>query len=83
MKKPISIDGKKFCIIDGYFRIEYKDGSFIDCKLTHSDIYVTVTDKDAYLYQNNTGEYIVDHAPETLGLNIEGPELEFPLKGKK
>jgi hypothetical protein len=34
--------------------------------LQHSDLCVTVTDPDAFLYHEG-GQHYLDHAPETLG----------------
>ena len=50
-----------------YFRI-YDEAGFKDYKVVHSDLVVTIDDKDAYLYQKN-GELFLDHSPQTLGIS--------------
>ena len=47
------------------FRV-YADGTFIDYDIKHSDLVVTIDDKDANFYQNCERSFI-DHSPETLG----------------
>jgi len=48
-----------------FFRV-YKDDGFVDYYLTHSDLCVTITDTDAFFYQDDDGNWL-DHSPATLG----------------
>ena len=40
---------------------------FTDYDLTHSDLCVSITDKDAAFYSDNNGDRL-DHSPQTLGI---------------
>lgn len=66
-----SADGQKgFLIrtIDGelLFRVYDEDGEFIDYRITHEDLEVTITDKHAYLYRRGDS-YLLDYSPDVLG----------------
>ncbi len=77
--KRVPADGITGSLIHCYdnkyrFRVylEYPgDGEFVDYELLHSDLTVTICDKDATFY---TGEFggktvaFLDHSPETLGI---------------
>lgn len=57
---------------DGVYRFRvytptFEELLFTDYDLTHSDLCVTITDKDAAFYLDNNGERL-DHSPETLGI---------------
>jgi hypothetical protein len=41
-----------------------------DYALLHSDLEIQILDPDAYIYEKS-GEYCIDHSPQTLGLEIE------------
>ena len=72
-----SATGAEGCLIRGhdgtyYFRVYDADHNFWDYELTHSDLSVTITDPDAFFYDEssyNEGHRArLDHAPATLGL---------------
>ena len=48
------------------FRVYTDNFEFTDYDLLHSDLCVTITDKDATFYSDNKGNRL-DHTPETLG----------------
>jgi len=48
------------------FRVYAEDHTWVDYDLRHSDLCVTLTDPDAFFYQEGNEHYL-DHAPETLG----------------
>jgi hypothetical protein len=54
-----------------FFRVyTEKTFSFKDYELLHSDLYVTIDDEDATLYED--GEtLLLDHNPATLGVKYE------------
>jgi hypothetical protein len=64
--KPKSANGVNGVLIktqSGYmFRVYDDKHNFVDYDLQHSDLSVTITDKDAYFYLNS----VLDHAPRTL-----------------
>ena len=67
-----SADGVEGCLIPGfdgelYFRVYDADHNFQDYLITHSDLTVTITDQDAFFYEDKSGTRL-DHAPATLGL---------------
>jgi hypothetical protein len=49
------------------FRVYNKDYNFIDYDIAHCDLLVKIIGEDASFYKVND-TYILDHAPETLGL---------------
>jgi hypothetical protein len=49
------------------FRVYTDTGEFTDYDLLHSDLCVTITDKDATFYSDFLGDRL-DHSPATLGL---------------
>jgi hypothetical protein len=54
---------------DGYFLRVRHGAEFRDYRLAHSDVEIRIVDNDAFFYR--TGDDIwLDHAPETLGLEI-------------
>lgn len=58
--------------MDGYvFRIYHKDGGFTDYDLRHSDLEVTICDKDAVFYELDNGSKLLDHSPATLGIETK------------
>ena len=69
--EPTSADGVEGCLIychvtnQHLFRVYDKDHNFIDYEIHHSDLWVTIKDKDAFFYRNAD---VIDHSPETLGL---------------
>lgn len=73
MKSIASANGKTGCLIKSgsalYFR-EYFDMEnglkHKDYKINHSDLFVTIADSDAFLYNND----IIDHAPDTLSFKL-------------
>ena len=50
------------------FRVYSGIGVFKDYDIWHSDLMVTIVDKDAVFYKHKGGKMILDHSPETLGL---------------
>ncbi len=67
-----SATGVEGCLIRGidgeyYFRVYDADHNFQDYDLMHSDLSITVTDPDAFFY-NDEFTARLDHAPATLGL---------------
>ena len=55
----------------GYiFRVYDADDKteFIDYALRHCDLSVEIVDDDAYFYEDEVGEGILDHSPQTLGI---------------
>lgn len=48
------------------FRVYGENHTFVDYDLLHCDLTVTITDDDAYLYQDENGASL-DHAPLTSG----------------
>jgi len=55
--------------LDGHGQLVFRvyhpaGGGFTDYDIDHTDLQVKITDEDAYFY----GDKILDHAPETLGL---------------
>lgn len=65
--KPVSADGVQGHLLytqSGYvFRVYDSEHNFADYALQHSDLCITINDKDAYFYLNS----VLDHAPATLG----------------
>lgn len=51
-----------------YFRVYQKDHSFTDYKIGHSDLSVVIEDSDAFFYEEDSENPILDHAPQTLGI---------------
>jgi hypothetical protein len=67
-----SATGVEGCLIRGidgeyYFRVYDADHNFVDYDLMHSDLSITVTDPDAFFY-NDEFTARLDHSPATLGL---------------
>ena len=67
-----SATGAEGCLIRGidgtyYFRVYDADYNFQDYDLMHSDLSITVTDPDAFFY-NDEFTARLDHSPATLGL---------------
>ena len=52
----------------------HADGSFTDHDILHSDLAVTITDTDAWIYSNSQGT-VIDHSPSTLGTDSIGTHL--------
>lgn len=67
-----SADGAQGVIIHTggqyFFRMYTGNGEFLDYNLAHSDLIVTINDKDATFYEYDNGTMSLDHSPETLGL---------------
>jgi len=61
------INGTLIRSFDGvyYFRIYHGPEQFEDYELTHTDLSVTITDDDAFLYADQLGQRL-DHSPQTL-----------------
>ena len=58
-----AIDGKPF------FRVYEEDYTFVDYRLGHDDLEVTIThDTQASFYRSENDD-VLDHSPEVLGLN--------------
>jgi hypothetical protein len=51
------------------FRVYTDNYEFTDYDLLHSDLSVTITDKDATFYSDDNGNRL-DHSPSTLGIDI-------------
>ena len=71
-----SANGVTGCLlpqVDGtvYFRVYNADGTFADYVLRHSDLFVTITDEDAFFYSSPSGQHL-DHSPGTLGIDSVG-----------
>ena len=73
-----SANGKEGCLIycgDCKYRIRFYDdmkmGMFKDYDIAHCDLFFTVNDEDAYLYEHEDGKMYLDHSPETLGIKRE------------
>lgn len=49
------------------FRVYGQGDQFVDYDLCHSDLHVTIVDKDAFFYQDGSRN-VLDHSPETLGI---------------
>lgn len=60
------------------FRVYGPDHSFVDYKVMHSDMVVTIEDDDAAFYTDELGVTTLDHAPETLGRG-RNPTEPHPL----
>ena len=78
--KPIkSANGLTGCLIycaDGKYRIrvydEHKLGMFEDYDIRISDLFFTINDEDATLYEDSlSGIKTIDHSPATLGIKNE------------
>lgn len=52
------------------FRVYNADKTFTDYDLIHSDLEVTIIDRDATFYQTSNGPTL-DHSPATLGLKAD------------
>jgi hypothetical protein len=52
------------------FRVYTDEGEFTDYDLHHSDLCVTITDKDATFYSDAFSNRL-DHSPATLGVENE------------
>ncbi len=52
-----------------FLRIYKKNHDFVDYKILHNDLSLTIDDEDAYIYELEDGELVIDHCPETLGLD--------------
>ena len=50
------------------FRVYDDDYNYVDYKVRHSDLLLTIEDQDAYFYYDaETNTHYLDHSPETLG----------------
>jgi len=49
------------------FRVYTNNHMFTDYDIRHCDLEVTITDTDAYIYDNK----YLDHSPQTLGIENE------------
>jgi hypothetical protein len=49
---------------DIMFRVYHENGEFTDYDIAHSDMAITITDPDAWFYENA----VIDHSPQTLGI---------------
>lgn len=66
------VKGSLIWVMDGLhsrymFRVYDDNFNFNDYELRHSDLQITIDDKDAYLYIAEDGTCILDHSPQTLG----------------
>lgn len=73
MKSELA-NGRVGCLIycaDGQYRVriydEHKLSMFKDYDIKHCDLFFTITDEDAHLYEDGDRCWI-DHSPETLGI---------------
>jgi hypothetical protein len=66
------VEGQLIWCGDGVYRFRvYTDTfEFTDYELLHSDLSVTITDKDATFYSDDSGNRL-DHSPQTLGIKNE------------
>ena len=77
VKSAEGVTGHLIYDMDGmwYFRVygDRKAGEFTDYAIFHTDMTVTITDPDAFFYKKDSGMYhnILDHSPETLGIEIK------------
>jgi hypothetical protein len=67
--KPVSANGFTGFLLNTFdggfvFRV-YDDEGYNDYKIKHSDLYIKIIDADAFFYDAE----ILDHSPETLGLD--------------
>ena len=63
-------DGVEGCLlmVRGTFRVYSKDDdTFKDYKICHSDLFVKIDDSDAYFYEEDENNMVLDHSPATLG----------------
>ena len=72
MSMTKSATGVEGCLIRGhdgtyYFRVYDADHNFVDYDLMHSDLSVTISDPDAFFYNDKSGTRL-DHSPQTLGI---------------
>lgn len=51
------------------FRVYAENNTFVDYNLHHSDLCVTITDEDAFFYQDEHTD-VLDHSPATLGKEL-------------
>lgn len=70
MRKPA--DGTKGILLrvdfdKWVFRVYKENNYFIDYDLLHSDLQVTIDDKESTFYSDDKGNRL-DHTPETLGI---------------
>lgn len=68
--------GTKGCIIRGgndklYFRVYDEQHNFVDYELRHSDLEIEIVDPDSVFYKFENGNAVIDHKPETLGVEVE------------
>jgi hypothetical protein len=69
--KPISANGVRGHLLENfeggyYFRVYDADHNFVDYDLHHCDLTVTISDPDAFFYNDEHGIRL-DHSPATLG----------------
>ena len=71
MTQMKSANGSEGCIIfvegKAYFRVYHHltpEISFTDYRIDHSDLFILITDEDAYFYEDRL---VLDHSPATLG----------------
>lgn len=55
------------------FREYLADESFTDFEILHSDLSIKIDEEEAAIYEID-GHYVIDHAPETLGLTVDKSE---------
>ncbi|CAG0949621.1 hypothetical protein MTYP_00113 [Methylophilaceae bacterium] len=65
-----SLDGSFF------FRVYSKDHSFIDYALRHDDLEVTIGETELASFYRIGEEYILDHSPGVLGLELAETESQ-------
>ena len=54
---------------DIVFRVYHPNGEFTDYDILHSDMAITITDPDAWFYENSEeNTAVIDHSPQTLGI---------------
>lgn len=68
-----SADGVEGCLLKVHglntfiFRVYNEDHIFKDYDIAHSDLVITIKDKDAFFYEEGKKQYL-DHSPSTLGI---------------
>ncbi len=52
------------------FRVYDENYNIKDYEIFHSDLVITIDDTDAFFYEREDGRLVLDHSPETLGIDI-------------
>ena len=54
---------------DWFLRVYNEDHSFIDYRIEHCDLEITIDSEDAVLYELENGEHILDYSLDVSGAN--------------